>query len=167
MEKEQFRERLQDASAELLQLTRVSCFNQLADNYEYIITPNSRDISDHLAPHEISVLKNLNKYEGKLLTAGQVVELLHHDDKVPMWINMTVYEALSHVTIIDLLVSRRLRSDGELYRAHRYPPFNLLVPLPPEPLRKEKNGKYDINWKKIWNDKKKDAFASTRWKWFE
>jgi hypothetical protein len=49
--------------------------------------------------------------------------------------------------VIDLFCSRRFRTEDELnHVADQYPPFHPLIPIPPDSLRIEQDGNYDINY---------------------
>ncbi len=98
------------------------------------------------------------------MTADQIVDLFHHDNQVPVWVDTTIYEAGQDVTIIDLFCSRRLRDDDELYHQGQIMPFHLQVATPPDHLKVEKNGKFDVNWKKRLDDKRKPKTLLTRLK---
>jgi hypothetical protein len=157
MDKETFRQHLDEATTKLVDFTKTLCYNDIADKYGYRIIPSCRlvDAGDtHLTTTEIAVLKTWNEYKNKTLTSGQIVDLLYHDNKVPVWINMTIYEARKDLTIIDLFCSRRLRNDNELYHQGQIMPFHLQVPIPPAKLKIEKEGKFDINWQKRFDNKK-------------
>jgi hypothetical protein len=144
-----FEQRLANATNFLIEFTRQSCFNDFSSNVKYIITPNSRNSDSHLDSFEVSALSKLNRFQEKLLSITDVVKLLYYDGRVPLWINMTVYQTSHQLTIVELLISRRLRTDSNLnHFANQYPPFHPLVPMPPDDLRIEKNGKYDINYQK-------------------
>ena len=97
---------------------------------------------------EIAVLNIWNKHENSFLTADQIVDLFNHDNKVPVYVDTTIYEAGQDFTIIDLFCSRRLRDDNELYHQGQIMPFHLQVATPPDHLKLEKDGKFDVNWKK-------------------
>ena len=153
MDSSKFKEHLDNSIKLLLDITLQHCYNDISENFKFIIEPSGRDFHDGLNNFEKKNLIVLNKHADKLLTVDQILELLCHDNKVPLWINTTVYESRSELTVIHLFCSRRLRHNTELfYKAVRYPPFNVLVPLPPDPLRKDINGKFDINWKKNLDD---------------
>jgi hypothetical protein len=157
MDKEKFRRHLDEATKRLIDFTRTLCYNDFSDNYKYTITPNSRAVAkgdEHLSEMEISVLSTWNKYQGQLLTANQIVDLFHHDNKVPVWVDASVCEALPDLTIIDLFCSRRLREEKELMHPG-LPPFHLQVATPPDNLKEEINSKFDVNWKKKRDDKHK------------
>lgn len=164
MEKVKFAHNLAEATKKLIDFTKTLCYNDFSDNYKYIITPNSREVSsDHLNEKEITVLNTWNKFEGKLLTANQIVDLFHHDNKVPIWIDTSVYEARPDLTVIDLYCSRRLREESELMHPG-LPPFHLQVATPPDNLKFEIDGKFDVNWKKKLHYKHKPQGILTRLK---
>ena len=151
-----FKQHLDNSLKLLVDLTRQHCYNNISENFKFIIQPSGTDFHDGLNDYEKNNLLLLNKYQDTHLTLDQVSNLLCHDNKVPLWINTTVYESKNDLTIIHLLCSRRLRSDNDLfYQAVKYPPFEVQVPLPPDTLRNDINGKFDINWKKKLNDRQK------------
>lgn len=161
MDNKKFRRHLEEATKRLIEFTKTNCFNDFSGNYKYIITPHSRTVAEeeeHLNPKEISVLTSWNKCEGELLTANQVVELFHHDNKVPVWIDASVYEARPDLTVIDLFCSRRLREESELMHPG-CPPFHLQVFIPPDNLRTEPEGKFDVNWRKMRNEPQQSKIA--------
>jgi hypothetical protein len=156
MDTSTFRKQLDNSLILLLDITRQHCYNDISDNFKFIIQPSGTDIHDGLNDYEKKNLTILNQLGSRLLTSEQVIDLLCHDNKVSLWINTTIYESKRDLTVIHLFCSRRLRHDNELFhRAVKYPPFNILVPLPPDSLRKEINGKFDINWKKQLDDRQK------------
>ncbi len=164
MDKPTFRQHLDEATTMLVDFTNTLCYNDIVNNFKYRITPNSRTVDqddEHLTDQEISVLKSWNKYENDILTAEQITDLFHHDNKVPVWIDTSIYEAKHNLTVVDLFCSRRLRDDKELYHQGQIMPFHLQVAMPPDHLKIEKNGKFDINWKKKRDDssKPKTLFA--------
>lgn len=165
MDKAKFSQHLDEATNRLIDLTKTHCYNELSGNFNYLITPNSRAVAKgdaHLNEKEIAVLKTWNKYEGRLLTANEVVELLHHDNTVPVWINATVYEAKPDVTVIDLHCSRRLREEKELMHQGLHP-FHPQVITPVDYLVYEFEDKFDVNWK-MEQDKRKPRGILTRLK---
>lgn len=150
MNKEKFRLHLNQATLSLIDLAKKLCVNEFSDNYKYIITPNSRIVlngDNHLNEKETTVLKIWNKYEGQILSAELIVDLLHHDNKVPLWINTTIFEANNNQTVIDLFCSRRLRDENELMHPN-FPPFHVLLSTPTNNLLFDNNEKFDVNWKK-------------------
>ena len=156
MDASKFRQHLDNSLKLLLDIARQYCYNDFSETFKFIIQPSGTDFHDGLNDFEKRKLTILNRYADKILTFDQVIDLLYHDNKVPLWINTTVYESKKGLTVIHLLCSRRLRHDNELfYGAVKYPPFNVLVQLPPDSLRKDINGKFDINWKKELDDRQK------------
>lgn len=154
MDASKFKQHLDNSLKLLLDITRQHCYNDISENFSFIIEPSGRDFHDGLNDFEKDNLIVLNKYADNHLTADQVINLLCHDGKVPLWINTTVYESKHNLSVIRLLCSRRLRHDNELfYAAVKYPPFNVLVPHPPDLLQKDING--NINWKKQLDDRQK------------
>lgn len=150
-----FREHLDNSLIVLLEMTRQYCYNDLFENCKFVLQPSGTDFHNGLTDFEKENLVNLNRFGDKVLSAEQVVDVLCHDNKVPLWIDITVHESTKKLTIVHLFCSRRLRDDNELfYHAVKYPPFHVLVPIPPDWLRKEINGKFDINWK---NDLRHDG----------
>jgi len=148
MDKEIFSRHLDEATKMVVELTKQYCFNDLSEQYRYVLTPNVRTVDpndEHLTKQEIAVLQKWNKQESQLLTVDQVVHLMHHDNKVPVWINMTIYEARKHITVVDLFCSRRLRAEQDLMHKPVVPPFHMLVHMPPD---YEEGKRFDINWKK-------------------
>ena len=140
----------------LIGFTQEYSYNNFVDTHRFILTPNSRTADDHLNKTEIEILKTVNKFKNKLLTQEQVIKLLHQDNKVPIWINVEIYESTPNMTVFNLFFSRRFRGDSDLnYKADKYPPFHPLVPMPPDHLKIEMNGKFDINWKKRLDNSKK------------
>jgi hypothetical protein len=165
MDKSIFRQHLNEATKLLVDFTKTLCFNNIADNYKYRIIPNSREVDKkdtHLTKSEIAILNIWNQYGNSILTADKVVDLFHHDNKVPVWINITIYEAKQGITIIDLFCSRRFRDDNELYHQGPIMPFHLLVAMPPDQLKVENDSKFDVNWKKYLDDKRKPKTLLTR-----
>ena len=151
----------------LVDLTRQYCYNDISETFKFVIQPSGTDFHDGLNDFEKKNLTTINRLVDKFLTVDEVVDLLCHDNKVSLWINATVYESKPDLTIIQLLCSRRLRHDNELfYKAVKYPPFNVLVPIPPDSLRQDIKGKFDINWQKQLDDRQKPKSILTKLKRF-
>ena len=163
--KDQFRQHLDNSLKLLIDITRQHCYNIIIDNFKFIIQPSGTDAHSGLDDFEKKNLTSLNQHTDNKLTADKVIELLCHDKKVPLWINMTIYESRPDLTIVHLLCSRRLRNDTQLfYKAVKHPPFNVLVSLPPDSLKKMKADKFDINWKKQFDDRQKSKSILTKLK---
>lgn len=147
MEMTTFKYHLEAASKQAVELAKSYCHNRFSDDYNYIITPNNRNADAHLTAQEVVALEVWNKHQHTLLSLEKAIDLLHYDNKVPVWINISVCEAQSELTLIELQCSRRLREEKELMHPG-FPPFQVQVAIPPDNLRNEKNGKFDVNWKK-------------------
>ena len=144
MTKDEFHERLIRATDLLIDFTATQVKNKISKNVYYRIVSNFPEKSDHLTAFELDKLEQLIALEKNLFTAQEVVDLLFENALVPLWINTEVYRSKRRKTIVILICSRRFREEKDLFhKADAYPPFHLLVPLPP--WRKE-GRKYDINW---------------------
>lgn len=147
----------------LLDITRRHCYNDISETSKFVVKPSGTDFQDGHNESDKKYLTNLNRNIDKLLTFDQTIDLLYYDNKVSSWINMEVYEAKKNLTIVHLLCSRRLRHDTELnYKADKFPPFHVLVPLPPDFLRKDIDGKFDINWQKLRDNKQKNIWTKIK-----
>jgi len=165
MDKLKFKQHFENSLEQLVDLTKQYCYNDLVEDLGFIIEPSGTDIHNDLDDFEKKNVTTLLQFKDKLLTVNQVVALLSLDGKVPLWINMTVYESRSDLTVIHLLCSRRLRMDNQLfYNAVKFPPFNVLVAMPPDPLRQNIQGKFDVNWKKRFDNKQKPKSLWTKLK---
>ena len=155
MNREKFIEHFKKSTELLVDFTKQYCYNDFVENYLFIVKPNGSDAHEGLNEFEKKNLQVLNRYAKEVLIFDQVVELLHRENQVPLWINMSIYESKSNATIFELICSRRLRPDEKLfYKAVKYPPFNVLVPTPPNVAINSdlsRNGigeKFDVNWRK-------------------
>jgi len=145
MEKEKFLDHLNRSSEFLIDFTKEKVVNSLSKNLKYVIKVNEYSDSPHLTNYERGILSKLKSYRNIILTKDDVVGLLWNDNKVPLWINSSVIKTSPEETIIELTISRRLRSEEDLnYKADIYAPFHPLIPLPPN---LENDQKFDINWK--------------------
>jgi hypothetical protein len=160
MDQIKFKTHLQKMTVELVEGTQRQVKNKLSLNIAYIIRPNVRSSSPHLNLSELTKLSELNQLREKALTLEEAVQVLHVDNKVPLWINATVCHSSRKQTLIELNCSRRLRSDDELFHAvDKYAPFHPLIPLPPY---HEAGKRFDINWQQqTW----KLAWHRWLWKW--
>lgn len=148
MDRVKFREHLIEGTEFLLSVTREKCFNNISSNVQYIIVPNSRTVAEndeHLTEEERSVLINWNTFKDEALSGEEVVQLLHHNNRVPVWIDMCVIEARKKMTLIELFLSRRLRSEEELMHQGLHP-FSFKVTIPGDERYIRKDGKIDVNW---------------------
>lgn len=148
MDKEKFIVRLSEASESALSLARELTQNRFPENLVYKIKPNSLDLSDHLTDLEKENLISRKREIKKTLTVKQVAERLVIEDKVPVWINCSVIGTRKGEAIIELLTSRRFRSEIELYHQKEgNSPFHALIQLPPY-LPIDSKDKFDINWRR-------------------
>lgn len=155
MDKETFKQHLQEASNNTVTFTDEFCYNVCPVQYKYRMTPSGRTVGkneEHLTGEELAVLRLWNKYENKDLSAKQVIDLLWHDYKMPVWIDITVYEAGPDYTVFDLFCSRRSRMEYELYYPGPAMPFHTQVVMPPDHLKTEQEGRFDVNWRKRWDE---------------
>ena len=152
MRKEKLTDNFDNAVINLLDLTRKLCYNELSGNYRFLLKPNQKSVDNHLDESEVSFHKNLLNYENKLLDKKEVLEQLWTNNKVPLWINISVTESTDSVTTIELLTSRRLRGESELnHKADKFPPFHVAIPLPPG---QREGQKFNVNWRKQQKKKK-------------
>ncbi len=145
MERSKFVKQFREATALIIDFTSNYCYNDLSESCEYLIVPSGRSQSDHLDELEREVLDEWNICENKGLSFEEVVNLLHHDNRVPLWINISVLESTSKKTRIELLCSRRLREEAEVMHQNEIPPFHILVSTPFDYSGGAE--KFDINWK--------------------
>jgi hypothetical protein len=163
MDKQTFTHHFTSAIDFLIGFTQSFCYNNFPANHRFIIIPSSKMLAAQLTEQEIEILKSLARFHKKLFTKEEVINLLHFDNKVPLWINITIYESTPTMTVFKLLCDGRFRDDAELnYKADQYPPFHPLVPMPPENLKLSVNGKFDINWQQQTGNSKKRGTIFTR-----
>lgn len=145
MTREKLTDNFEGAIDSLMSLTKNLCYNDLSGNHKFMVVPNQTSVDTHLDPDEVAFDANTLKYTNKLLTKDQTIDRLWSNNRVPLWINISVRESTSSSTVIELLASRRLRSEDELnHKVDRYPPFHIAVPLPPG----HKEGvRFDVNWR--------------------
>ena len=153
MVKEKLKDNIDGALVSLINLTRGLCYNELTENYKYSIKPNQEMVDSHLDTDEISFHKRILAIKDRQLDKNETLNLLWFDNKVPLWINISVMQSTESTTMIELLTSRRLRGESDLnHKADKFPPFHIAVPLPPG----LKDGeKFNTNWR---IEKKKKGF---------
>jgi len=129
--------------AVLLLLAKTRCINSFSSNYRFCIRPNTVTVDSHLSQNEIELHDHLLKTVDKYLTDQEVIALLWKNNKVPLWINASILKSSDKWTTIELVTSRRLRTENELnHVADQFPPFHIQIPLPPFPVD---GNKFDIN----------------------
>lgn len=145
MTKEKFADKFLRAIDALVEHTKTLCFNDFSVQYQFKIRPSVTAVS-HSDDNERTHHNKITSCQDRHLTFDEVVELLWVDNKVPLWINMSVTESTKDWTTIELLTSRRFVTEEELNHAvDQYPPFHTHVPLPVD---YESGVKFDINWRR-------------------
>jgi hypothetical protein len=146
-----FANRLDAATIELFGLTERYCHNVLSP---HIRSQQRFSIPDLRADHagmdavDREVLRERLRHDLDLLAAEDVVDLLYRDGRVPAYVNMSVLRALPDLTIVELLISRRLRYDQNRdHRVDRHPPFHPLVGIPPwQEDHASDAERWDVSW---------------------
>jgi len=162
MNKLQLRKNLEKASLNLIVLAEESYSNIFSTNFKYLLRPNVRSVdlrNNHLNNLEIKNLAIWNRYANQKLDKEEIVDLLIKDEKVPVWINISIIESQKDYTLIELLCSRRLRTEQDLIHKGEWTPFHLLIDNSTEMSAKNNEGKFDINLKKQ-NQQIKPFFVS-------
>ena len=149
---------LQEISKATIQFAKELTWNDFSDNFCFVIMPNVLDDSDHLDNDERINLEQRKEELNKLLTIGEVIDRLWFSEKVPVWINVSIYKATKRKTIIELMTSRRFRKDDYMHKNTGFPPFHIAIPTPPY---QKGNEKFDINWK---HNKFKLKFHAWLWR---
>jgi hypothetical protein len=167
MDKQKFIQQLDHSLQLLVNLTEQYCYNTIAPHFKFIIEPSGSEPHEGMDDFEIRHLLTLNRSAGKLLSKDEMVTLLCHNNKVPHWINMCIYESGPDITVVHLLCSRTLRYEDELYhQSVPYPPFNVGVPIPYN-VGEGKSEKFDINWKRDFDNKRQPVSLLSKVKnWF-
>jgi len=130
--------------------TSQNCFNELSDNYKFILKPSERTTSDHLTDKENDYLKIWNSLRDKQLSFDQVVDLFYRDGKTPKWVDSYIISSTKDLTVVRLLFSREFRTENEIYYLDwGTGPFKAVVQIPPDHLKIIKGDKFDLNWKRI------------------
>jgi hypothetical protein len=139
-----FKYNLEEISSATIKFARQLTWNDFSDNIYFVIRPNAHDDSDHLDNDERINLGQRKDELNKFLTVDEVIERLWLSEKVPVWIDVSVYKATKRKTIIELMTSRRFRKDEYMHKNTGFPPFHIAIPTPPY---QKNNEKFDINWK--------------------
>jgi hypothetical protein len=161
MDQQKFAVHLDHSLQLLIDLSAQYCYNSITDTYQFVIVPSNREAHSGLDLSEARHLIAMNGCADRLLSKQEAIELLCNNEKVPLSINITVYESKPDLTIIHLLCSRRLRHGNEFSdKTVKYPPFNVQVLLPPNFSLNGKNEKFDINWKKEADSRKKTGLLT-------
>ncbi|WP_299102298.1 hypothetical protein [uncultured Winogradskyella sp.] len=160
MEQSEFKYRLTESTKELIEFTQTLVVNSISTNVEYLIEPNSREVSTHLNEQELDKLNEINLLEGKPQFHKQVVDSLYDFGRVPLWVNAEIHYSTKRKTIIKLTCSRRFRNENDLNKiVNKFPPFSIKIPLPPWYIKGER---FNINWK---HQKLKRKWHALIWRW--
>lgn len=145
MTREKFKTNLNAAVESLMVLTTAHCSNSFSHNYRFVVRPNVLTVDTHLDQEERLFLHKLKTRKKQYFSGDKVVDLLCRNNKVPYWINTSVFESVDQWTTIELLTSRRLRKEEDLnHVVGHFPPFHPIVMRPPDHID---NTKFDINWR--------------------
>jgi len=156
MDKQTFIDHFKLLLVHLHEQTSQDCFNKLSENHRFIIEPSARTMSNHLTEAENGYLSTFNKLRDKELSFDQVVNLLFQNNKTPKWIDSSVYYATTKRTVVHLFFSRQFRDGQDIYYLEKGTgPFKAVVCMPPDNRKIMKDGKFDVNWKKYRDDKRK------------
>jgi hypothetical protein len=151
MDRERFTKHLLEATEVVLPFSRTFLVDPLPDDCRYLVSPNiSYDGNPLEGDEEIFPQESLpgGKHLGPF-NIDEVVDLLHRNEKVPEWINVTVHSYDSTFTYLQLLCCGRFTAQDE-YLYHKpegFPPFHGLGPnLPPDWESVEKDGRFELGW---------------------
>ena len=135
--------------------TSQNCFNELSDNYAFILEANQLTPDDNLTDIENGYIATWNNIRYKQISFEEVVDLFYKDGKTPKWVDSNVYYATPDITIVSLWFSNEFKDDNEIYYMERGTgPFKAVVAIPPDHLKVMKGDKFDVNWKKRLDDSK-------------
>lgn len=124
MDQIEFKYRLDESTKKLVEFTQSMVTNSISENVEFLIEPNSREISEHLNDKELNKLTDLNKLEGEVFDSKEVINLLYDSGQVPLWINTEIYRSAKNITTVKLICSRRYRDEKDLNRkANEFQPL--------------------------------------------
>ena len=130
--------------------TLQNCFNDLSENYKFILEPSEWTKSDHLTDKENNYLKVWISFRDKHLSFDQVVDLLYQDNKTPKWVDCSIVYSTQNLTVVRLFFSREFRTEDEIYYLDRGTgPFKAVVEIPPDHLKVMKGNKFDLNWERL------------------
>ena len=90
MTRDKFSDNLSGAIASLMDLTESLCSNSFSSNYRFTVRPNSMTVDAHLDQNEIAFHNKIMTYKDKHISDNEVVDLLWANNKVPLWINISV-----------------------------------------------------------------------------
>ncbi|WP_419699678.1 hypothetical protein [Mucilaginibacter sp. NFX135] len=152
MDKQTFIEHFKLLLTHLKDWTSQNCFNELSDNYAFILDSNEWDI---ITNAENEHVKGWSELQNKQLSFEQIIDLFYQDGKTPKWVDCNVYYSTPDITVVDLFFSDEFKDESEIYYMERGTgPFKAVVAIPPDHLKVMKGDKFDVNWKKHLDDSK-------------
>jgi hypothetical protein len=155
MDKEIFIQNFKLLLVQLNDLTNQFCHNDLSTNYKFILEPSERTKSKHLTNNENNYLKTWNKLKDKQISFDQVVSLFYKEGKTPKWADCNIHYSNSNLTVVKIFFSRQFKDEKEIYYLERGTgPFKAVVAMPPDHLKTMHGDKFDLNWKKNFDNNK-------------
>lgn len=167
MTKEKFIENFKLLLVHLRDLMEEFCFNDISENYKFVLEPSERNVSGHLTKDENEYLKTWNKLENKEISFEQVIELLYKNGKTPKWADCNIKSSTLDKTVVKIFFSRQFRDESEIYYLERGTgPFKAVVNTPYKSIENSSE-KFDVNWKeKLEKSKIKNIFSKIKHFWF-
>lgn len=143
----------------LREITERFCFNEISENYKFILEPNDRNIREYLSEEENDYLKTWKKIHNKELSFDQVVAFFYVNGKTPKWADCNIYLTNSEKTIVKIHFSREFKEENEIYYTERGTgPFKaVVVTLTQNETNSEE--KFDVNWKANHNKQKTESIV--------
>jgi len=112
--------------------------------------PSQWTTGDHLTKEENGYLKIWNSFRDKQLLFDQVVDLFYQESKTPKWVDSSIVYSTRDLTLVQLFFSRQFSTEDKIYYMESGTgPFKAVVEIPPDHLKVIKDGKFDLNWKRI------------------
>ncbi|MFH0895095.1 MAG: hypothetical protein V2A54_11735 [Bacteroidota bacterium] len=146
MTKQTFKNNLLLATQYLIPYTREFVLNKLkSEDFFYTILSNSLEVDEHLNLEEREMLQKRCAELKKYMKIDCVVERLCINDKVPVWVNLSISRATRKHIYIELFISRRFRKDDYMYKNSPFTPFHITVAFPPRKVNDK--SKFNLNWK--------------------
>ncbi len=160
MTKEKLTENFTLLLVHLRDVTEKFCFNNISENYTFIIEPSERNISQHLTEEENSYIKTWNKLKNKEITFEQVIDLFYKNGRTPKWADCHIYSSNSEKTVVKIYFSRQFKEEIEIYYLESGTgPFKAVVNTSSENST-DSIGKFDVNWKAKLENKKPENLLS-------
>nr|WP_315247614.1 hypothetical protein [uncultured Flavobacterium sp.] len=166
MTKEKFIENFKLLLVHLRDLTEQLCFNEISENYKFVLEPSKRNVSEHLTHDENEYLKTWNKLENTEISFDQVIELFYKNGKTPKWADCNIESSTLDKTVVKILFSRQFKDESEIYYLERGTgPFKAVVDTPYTNVE-NKDVKFDVNWKaNLEKSKSKNIFSKLKRFW--